>query len=139
MNLDLANSPYTTSRILEIPQDIKLELNNGTLTLKAGSKVYVPNGFEQDGVTPHFDVLVLDQDYTAGHGGGSDSFCCTINTTNNLPWFANSLYICSGTTDSLGTTNYHFWYDTGNNIIRYYERNGYIFRHRITQGILIFF
>lgn len=31
--------------ILEIPQDIKLELNNGTLTLKAGSKVYVPNGF----------------------------------------------------------------------------------------------
>ena len=35
---------YTTNRILEIPQDIKLELNNGTLTLKAGSKVYVPNG-----------------------------------------------------------------------------------------------
>lgn len=33
--------------ITEIPQDIKLELNNGTLTLKAGSKVYVPNGFEQ--------------------------------------------------------------------------------------------
>ena len=32
--------------ITEIPQDIKLELNNGTLTLKAGSKVYVPNGFE---------------------------------------------------------------------------------------------
>lgn len=28
-----------------IPEDIKLELNNGTLTLKAGSKVYVPNGF----------------------------------------------------------------------------------------------
>ena len=35
---------YTTNRILEIPQDIKLELNNGTLTLTAGSKVYVPNG-----------------------------------------------------------------------------------------------
>lgn len=32
--------------ITEIPQDIKLELNNGTLTLKAGSKVYIPNGFE---------------------------------------------------------------------------------------------
>ena len=29
---------YTTNRILEIPQDIKLELNDGTLTLKAGSK-----------------------------------------------------------------------------------------------------
>ena len=30
---------YTTNRILEIPQDIKLELNDGTLTLKAGSKL----------------------------------------------------------------------------------------------------
>lgn len=30
--------------ITEIPQDIKLELNNGVLTLKAGSKVYTPNG-----------------------------------------------------------------------------------------------
>ena len=28
--------------ITNIPQDIKLELNNGVLTLKAGSKVYVP-------------------------------------------------------------------------------------------------
>ena len=37
-----------TNCITKIPQDIKLELNNGTLTLKAGSKVYVPNGFEQD-------------------------------------------------------------------------------------------
>ena len=35
---------YTTNRILEIPQDIKLELNNGTLTLKAGSKVYALDG-----------------------------------------------------------------------------------------------
>lgn len=32
--------------ITEIPQDIKLELKDGVLTLKAGSKVYVPNGFE---------------------------------------------------------------------------------------------
>ena len=38
--VELSNSPYTTNRILEIPQDIKLELNNGALTLKAGSKVY---------------------------------------------------------------------------------------------------
>ena len=35
---------YTTNRILEIPQDIKLELNDGALTLKAGSKVYALDG-----------------------------------------------------------------------------------------------
>ena len=43
-NVALTNSPYTTNRILEIPQDIKLELNSGTLTLKAGSKTYDGNG-----------------------------------------------------------------------------------------------
>lgn len=32
--------------ITEIPQDIKLELKDGVLTLKAGSKIYIPNGFE---------------------------------------------------------------------------------------------
>lgn len=42
-NVALTNSPYTTNRILEIPQNIKLELSNGTLTLKAGSKVYDGN------------------------------------------------------------------------------------------------
>lgn len=42
---NLAESPYTTNRILEIPQNIKLELNNGTLTLKAGSKVYDGTGY----------------------------------------------------------------------------------------------
>ena len=63
-NLALTNSPYTTNRILEIPQDIKLELNNGTLTLKAGSKVYVPNGFEADGTTPKFDEVNISVDKT---------------------------------------------------------------------------
>lgn len=61
-NPALTNSPYTTNRILEIPQDIKLELNNGILTLKAGSKVYIPNGFESDGTTPHFNVNTTEND-----------------------------------------------------------------------------
>ena len=51
-----------TNCITEIPQDIKLELIDGVLTLKAGSKVYVPNGFEADGVTPKFDVVTVDGD-----------------------------------------------------------------------------
>ena len=55
---------YTTNRILEIPQDIKLELVDGTLTLKAGSKVYIPNGFEADGTTPKFDVVTIESDKT---------------------------------------------------------------------------
>ena len=47
-----------TNCITDIPQDIKLSLNNGTLTLLAGSKVYIPNG---SGV---FDVLNIQSDKT---------------------------------------------------------------------------
>ena len=35
---------HTTNCITEIPQNIKLELENGEVTLKSGSKIYTPNG-----------------------------------------------------------------------------------------------
>ena len=53
---------HISNYIRYINQDIKLELNDGTLTLKAGSKVYVPNGFEADGVTPKFDYMDITSD-----------------------------------------------------------------------------
>lgn len=52
--------------ITKIPQDIKIELNNGILTLKAGSKIYVPNGFEQDGITKKFITVTVSNDLTVG-------------------------------------------------------------------------
>ena len=65
---NIANwSSNVTNCITEIPQDIKLELNNGTLTLKAGSKVYVPNG---EGV---FDEIVVNTDKTVNVGSGSST------------------------------------------------------------------
>lgn len=60
---NLLDSTRITNCITQIPQDIKLELNDGTLTLKAGSKVYVPNGFE-DGLLK-FDEVVTTQDLSA--------------------------------------------------------------------------
>lgn len=50
-----------TNCITEIPQDIKLELKAGALTLKAGSKVYVPNGKNADG-SNKFDVVTIESD-----------------------------------------------------------------------------
>lgn len=38
------NKTQITNCLLEVPQNIKLELKDGVLTLKAGSKVIVPNG-----------------------------------------------------------------------------------------------
>lgn len=77
---------YTTNRILEIPQDIKLELNNGTLTLKAGSKVYVPNGFEADGTTPKFDVVTIENDISGTSEFGRPDCVVVYSLDGNLNW-----------------------------------------------------
>ncbi|MBO7733689.1 MAG: hypothetical protein J6S67_14085, partial [Methanobrevibacter sp.] len=62
---NIANwSSNVSNCITEIPQDVKLELNNGTLTLKAGSKVYVPNGA---GV---FNEVVIASDINISMGTG---------------------------------------------------------------------
>ena len=72
--------PNKSNYVTEIPQDIKLELNNGTLTLKAGSKVYVPNGV---GV---FDVVTVLNDLTYGEVYTSSVACYAIYnyTTNSI-------------------------------------------------------
>ena len=101
-------SPMMTNCITEIPQNVKLELNNGTLTLKAGSKVYIPNGFEADGTTPKFDVIITTNDLTYSYtgtgtgefisylvNGSSIGFRWTSNQTGSgtsTPTSGNSLY-----------------------------------------------
>ena len=69
-----------TNCITEIPQDIKLELKDGTLTLKAGSKVYVPNGV---GV---FDEVMISSDLstTGFHDGQIMIFaqCSSLSSTS---------------------------------------------------------
>lgn len=119
---------YTTNRILEIPQDIKLELNNGTLTLKAGSKVYVPNEFETDGTTPKFDVVTIENDVqllsslTSTYTDGDYSWC--YNKDLNKIQGGNNKYkqIQSQTYDS--SARYCMFYDTTNNIIKYTADSG---------------
>ena len=114
---DLSNSPYTTNRILEIPQDIKLTLSNGTLTLKAGSKCYCPNGFESDGVTPHFDIYTVPSDYTftSTYPTNTRFFMRNESDSFHVPPIS---VIFSGSTPptNFGTTG--FWYDTSANIFK---------------------
>ena len=78
--LTAVNYNNITNCITKIPQDIKLELKDGTLTLKAGSKVYVPNGFESDGTTPKFDVITTTVDKTYSDSARSSGFVfCDLN------------------------------------------------------------
>lgn len=116
-NVSLTNSPYTTNRILEIPQDIKLELNNGTLTLKAGSKVYVPNGFESDGTTPKFDEVTASSDLSIA--GGSSVQQVFIIPTYDLSSYdrLNPQYFASGSSNP--GSGFYFWYDTTSNKFRF--------------------
>lgn len=101
------NERNISNCITEIPQDIKLELNNGTLTLKAGSKVYVPNGV---GV---FDVVVIQNDLTITFTANGTQV--VFVNSNGLGLQHRPIYYCnSGTSDTgSGTT----FYNTNTNII----------------------
>lgn len=100
---------------LEIPQNINLELNNGTITLKAGSKVYIPNGA---GV---FDELVLTEDKTATSALNGTLF--VYYTDANAFTFSNASY--SGATEPAGIASRNVWYDTANNVIKRYFNNAW--------------
>lgn len=114
-NLDYTN---ITNCITEIPQDIKLELKDGVLTLKAGSKVYVPNGFESNGTTPKFNAIVIASDYVynADFGINHSSLLSFDQNGSGVGLITSSWY--SGTTAP--TSDKHMlWYDTNTNKIKW--------------------
>ena len=116
-----------TNCILELPQRIKLELNNGTLTLKAGSEVIVPNGFEADGTTPKFDYVTIENDltYKPTWGNGYKNFAMTFNNGKRLSMCRGDQCYSGGTTPST-TINGYVWYDTTNNVIKRYENGSFV-------------
>lgn len=108
---------YMTNCITEIPQDIKLETNTTFIIVKAGSKVYIPNGFEQDGTTPHFDTFTIPEDMSIGFMEGVSTRVILYDVTNEYI-NAEDLSLCSsGNTppSSDGT-----WYDISTNRIKRY-------------------
>lgn len=110
---NIANwSNNVTNCITEIPQDIKLELNSGTLTLKAGSKVYVPNG---PGV---FTSITTTADCTVSQTI-NDKHCIYINTAQQL-WAKRLSGFVSGTTTPQAISD-GIWYNTTENRIEWYN------------------
>lgn len=106
------NTSQITNCITEIPQDIKLELNNGTLTLKAGSKVYVPNGV---GV---FDEVVISSDLT--HTTTANGVLMLVATKSNLsPFYVSKCF--SGSTAPTTSSSGYLWYDTTNNKLKVFN------------------
>lgn len=92
-----------TNCIIEIPQDIKLEINNGTITLKAGSKVYNGNGVlkttttDISSVNANYDgqvLIALSKDFDVLLTGFVPG-----ETVSELPTSAATFKIYYNTTD----------------------------------------
>ena len=115
------NKNQITNCILEIPQDIKLELSGNTITLKAGSKVYVPNGFEQDGTTPKFDSVITSSDISTSSSWGSNPCMIALDSSQTMAYsfLLTNQYSGSSAPTSINTGT--IWYDTANNIIKRYD------------------
>lgn len=90
-----------------------------TLTLKAGSKVYVPNGFEADGTTPKFDVVTIESDCgLINSWGTAEEMVVFLKPMEGLFW-AGKVRLVSGTTAPI-ETHTMYWYDTNANLIKRY-------------------
>lgn len=115
---NLANTGMITNCLLEVPHNIKLELTNGVLTLKAGSKVCFPNGFETDGVTKRFDEVIVNEDISLSDSWGlpnGKQGIFYIDNANGYHYYDLSL-IFSGSVAPASEIN-AVWYDTANNKI----------------------
>lgn len=113
-----------TNCITEIPQDIKLELNNGTLTLKAGSKVYVPNGKNADG-SNKFDVVTIENDkpWSSRNLDYPQQFVFLKPSQAFEAVGESGGTVHSGTTAPSGK-QFMLWYDTTNNFIKWTSDSG---------------
>ena len=105
INSNLLN--YTTNRILEIPQDIKLEINNGSITLKAGSKLRRLTGEEW--------VVKNDFSLNTSYYGFSQTCLIFPGSTDNGVSLTNletpNINICSsGTTIPTSTASQYHWF-----------------------------
>jgi hypothetical protein len=106
---DTAIDHRITNCITEIPQRIKLELADGVLTLKAGSKVIVPNGA---GV---FEYIPIANDLNMS-ASGTDS-----NNNVIVYYYNNSLrYTTVGRSGATEDTSNGLFYNTTENKVRRY-------------------
>lgn len=115
MDLDRFYS-YTSNCVTEIPDDVKLVLNDGTLVLKAGSRLYKPNGFEADGVTQKFDVSVMSADYVFA-GGFDGKQVVLFGGIGRM----SIDRVSAGTIPPINPINNDVWYDLSVNKIKIYS------------------
>ena len=125
-----------TNCLTEVPQKIKLELNNGTITLKAGSVVIVPYGTtdrsSEFSVGANFinsNFEVFDTSYNDNRffvfAKTKKDLSYKYTGANTIGLFKANITTASGTGevnnvsgDSASIAAYMTWYDTVNNYVK---------------------
>lgn len=115
---DAVDYTNITNCLTAIPQDIKLELNNGTLTLKAGSKVYIPNGVGK------FDEVVVSVDREYEYTAENSTRLLMYDSDEYYLYSAPSTNCYSGTSAPTSTSSTAYWYDTTNNQLKKTTNSG---------------
>lgn len=112
---------HITNTIFNTSNNINLVNSNGNLVLKAGSILYFPNGFEEDGVTRKFITKTIPSDKTIIYEATNRKnlvICLTASLTAALTYD----YECySSTTTPPPSVNRRVWYDMQNNVIKTYS------------------
>lgn len=105
--------------ITYIPQDIKLEIENGSFVLKSGSKLTTGDGTQY--------VTTTDFTISVGAPDGQRLVLITRNTTDgSLAALVgiNGINIFSGPTAPTTTQTVSYWYDTTNRVIKKTQDTG---------------
>lgn len=92
-------------------RDSSKDVGNNTLVLKAGSKVYVPNG------SGTFSAVTISSDKTQSSFTTGELTEYYLFYYNGILRYFNKQQISSGSTAPSGG-NYLLWYDTTNNIVK---------------------
>ena len=109
--------------ITKIPQDIKMSLMDGVLTIKAGSNFYYPDGAGVFNKVSNLSDLTV----SVGAATGKRMLFIAINKTGTsasvLPGI-NGTNVFSGETSPTLSVSTAYWYDTKNNVIKRTQDTG---------------
>ena len=101
-----------TNTPIVIPQDIKLELSSGTLTIKAGTKFYAADGTQYS----------IASDVVAGVGGANAPYFIFPQTSGGVTYAQVSICYSGSTAPTVSGSA--LWLDTPNNVIKYTSDSG---------------